>query len=247
MRSLSTSLLWMRSLSGLLVVVAYAVVPTQEIRGGELERAQAALAQARLAAAADPTIKTANETKPPEQVSFDAAYGYQPTTGLVGYSKQVGFLEHTAAQPTKRPNVLLIVVDDLNTELGCYGNPTVLSPNIDRLAKRGVRFERAYCQYALCAPSRWSFLSGLRPETTGIFEFQTLLRTKMPDVVFLPQFFREQGYFTAGMGKVFHDERQSDREKSWDFYDDKMRTDEQEAAAVKERYSHPEGQRPFTP
>src|SRR5262245_21340373 len=107
------------------------------------------------------------------------------------------------SEQSKRLNVLLIVVDDLNTELGCYGNSTVLTPNIDRLAKRGVRFERAYCQYALCAPSRWSFLSGLRPETTGIFEFQTLLRQKIPDVVFLPQLFREQGYFTAGMGKVF--------------------------------------------
>lgn len=153
----------------------------------------------------------------------------------------------SGAEPVQRPNVVLIVVDDLNTELGCYGSSSVLSPNIDRLAARGVRFERAYCQYALCAPSRWSFLSGLRPETTGIFEFQTLLRTKMPSVVFLPQLFRENGYFTAGMGKVFHDQRQSDREKSWDFYEDQMGTDPQEAAAVKERYLHPEGQRPFTP
>ena len=119
----------------------------------------------------------------------------------------------SSALPRGKRNVLMIVVDDLNTDLGCYGSPAVLSPNIDRLAARGVRFERAYCQYALCAPSRWSFLSGLRPETTGIFEFQTLLRQKMPEVVFLPQLFREQGYFTVGMGKVFHDERQSDREE----------------------------------
>jgi iduronate 2-sulfatase len=152
-----------------------------------------------------------------------------------------------SARPAKRLNVLLIVVDDLNTDLGCYGATAVHSPNIDRLAKRGVRFERAYCQYALCAPSRSSFLSGLRPQSTGIFDLQTLLRPKLPEVVFLPQLFREHGYFTAGMGKVFHNERQSDREKSWDFYQDKMGADEQEAAAVKERYSHPEGQRPFTP
>lgn len=152
-----------------------------------------------------------------------------------------------ATDPPKRPNVLLIVVDDLNTDLGCYGNRVVQSPNIDRLAARGVRFDRAYCQYALCAPSRWSFLSGLRPETTGIFEFQTLLRDKRPSVVFLPQLFRQNGYFTAGMGKVFHDMRQSDREMSWDFYDDRMGEDAEEAAAVKERYSHKEGSRPFTP
>jgi uncharacterized sulfatase len=108
-----------------------------------------------------------------------------------------------------------------------------------------MRFERAYCQYALCAPSRWSFLSGLRPETTGIFEFQTLLRSKIPDVVFLPQLFRENGYYTAGMGKVFHDTRQSDAEKSWDFYQDRMGDDPQEVAAVKKRYSYREGERPF--
>jgi len=148
---------------------------------------------------------------------------------------------------TKKPNVLLILVDDLNTDLSCYGHPLVKSPNIDRLAQRGVRFERAYCQYAVCAPSRQSFLSGLRPETTGIFEFQTLLRDKMPSVVFLPQLFRQNGYFTAGMGKVFHDMRQSDKEMSWDFYDDQMGEDEQEASAVKHRYSFKEGERPFTP
>src|SRR5436190_14329560 len=151
----------------------------------------------------------------------------------------------SAADPVRKPNVLLIVVDDLNTDLGCYGHPVVKSPNIDRLATRGVRFERAYCQYALCAPSRWSFLSGLRPETTGIFEFQTLLRSRIPDVVFLPQLFRQNGYYTAGMGKVFHDERQSDAAKSWDFYRDRMGDDTQEAEAVKQRYSYKEGERPF--
>lgn len=108
-----------------------------------------------------------------------------------------------------------------------------------------LRFERAYCQYALCAPSRWSFLSGLRPEMTRIFEFKTLLRDRIPDVVFLPQLFRQNGYYTAGMGKVFHDQRQSDSEKSWDVYQDRMGDDPQEAAAVKKRYSYREGERPF--
>jgi len=150
-----------------------------------------------------------------------------------------------ASPAASKPNVLFIVVDDLNTDLGCYGHGVVQSPHLDRLAARGVRFDRSYCQYAVCAPSRWSFLSGLRPETTGIFDFQTLLRSRIPDVVFLPQLFRENGYFTGAAGKVFHDTRQSDPEKSWDSYADAMGDDPQEAEAVRRRYSFPEGQRPF--
>jgi uncharacterized sulfatase len=145
----------------------------------------------------------------------------------------------------RKLNVLFIVADDLNNSLGCYGNAVVKSPHIDRLAARGVRFDRAYCQYALCAPSRWSILSGLHADTTRIFDFKTLLRERIPDVVFLPQLFRQHGYFTAAMGKVFHDEGQSDAAQSWDFYQDKMGDDAQEAAAVKKRYSHAQGQRPF--
>ena len=150
-----------------------------------------------------------------------------------------------AGEDGRKRNVLFIVIDDLNTDLGCYGHALVKSPNIDRLAARGVRFAHAYCQYAVCAPSRWSFLSGLRPETTGIYDFQTLLRSRIPDVVFLPQLFRQAGYFTAGNGKVFHDMRQSDAKISWDTYQDKMGGDAQEAAMVKRRYSFPEGKRPF--
>lgn len=154
-------------------------------------------------------------------------------------------LSPSPVRETARSNVLLILVDDLNTDLGCYGHAVVKSPHIDRLAGRGVRFERAYCQYPVCAPSRWSFLSGLRPETTGIFDFQTLLRSRIPDVLFLPQLFRRQGYFTAGAGKVFHDTKQSDSDLSWDSYLDRMGDDAQEAETVRRRYSLPQGQRPF--
>ncbi len=168
--------------------------------------------------------------------------------GIVGAAVLLGLILTSPGQTQELPrklNVLLIVVDDLNNHLGCYGHPVVKTPHIDQLASRGMRFDRAYCQYALCAPSRWSFLSGLRPETTGIFEFQTLLRSKMPDVVFLPQLFRENGYFTAGFGKVFHNERHSDAEVSWDQYQDGMGQDPQEIAAIKQRYSYPQGKRPF--
>lgn len=108
------------------------------------------------------------------------------------------------AAAAERPNVLFIVVDDLRPSLGCFGAGDVSSPNIDRLAARGMRFERAYCQYPICNPSRSSFLSGLRPDQTGIFENTTPIRTKHPDLVLLPQLFRQHGYFTAGLGKVIH-------------------------------------------
>jgi uncharacterized sulfatase len=130
---------------------------------------------------------------------------------------------------------LFIVVDDLNTELGCYGNRVVKSPNLDRLAARGVRFEHAYCQYALCAPSRASFLSGRRPETTGIYATKITPRQAMPDAIMLPQLFREHGYYSLGVGKVYHTAKHGDP-RSWDFYQDGEGDDDQEKAAIQARY-----------
>ena len=148
--------------------------------------------------------------------------------------------ETAAPAPTTHPNVLLIVVDDLNLALGCYGNREVKSPNIDRLAARGTRFDRAYCQYPLCNPSRVSFLSGRRPETSGVYVLSTPARTALPDAVMLPQFFRNRGYFTGGAGKVFHSVKMNDA-KSWDFYEDGDGADPQEQAAIKSRYGGGDG------
>jgi arylsulfatase A-like enzyme len=103
-----------------------------------------------------------------------------------------------------RPNVLFIVVDDLRTQLGCYGMPWVLSPNIDALAGESLVFERAYCQQAVCAPSRSSVLSGCRPDTTGIYDLGTPLREAMPHVLTLPEQFKRNGYETVSIGKVYH-------------------------------------------
>lgn len=109
-----------------------------------------------------------------------------------------------AVQPAKPMNVLFIVVDDLRPELGCYGVDEVISPNIDRLAKKGVLCHNAYAQYPVCNPSRASFLSGKRPDEIGIVSNSVPFRKALPDLVSLPQLFRQNGYFTAGIGKIFH-------------------------------------------
>jgi arylsulfatase A-like enzyme len=104
----------------------------------------------------------------------------------------------------KKKNVLFIPVDDLRPELGCYGKDYVISPNIDRLAESGIVFNRAYCQSALCNPSRASLLTGLRPETVGVLDLRTNFRDNLPNAVTLPQYFKNNGYTTLGIGKTFH-------------------------------------------
>jgi arylsulfatase A-like enzyme len=123
----------------------------------------------------------------------------------------------TGLAQARRPNVLSLSVDDLNDWVGCLGGyPGVKTPNIDKLAKRGVLFSDAHCAAPLCNPSRTAILSGLRPSTSGIYNNDQYLRPNLPDVVTMPQYFRKHGYHVAGAGKVFHHVAGHNPPDQWD-------------------------------
>ena len=129
---------------------------------------------------------------------------------------------HGLAPAADKPNVLLMMSDDLATTLACYGHPTVKTPNLDALASRGVQFDRAYCQFPHCNPSRASLLSGLRPNTTRVTDNADNLYENIPGVLTLPHLFRQHGYATARCGKIFHlgvptGLESMDDPKAWDF------------------------------
>lgn len=109
-----------------------------------------------------------------------------------------------SASAAEKLNVLLVISDDLRDTVGCYGNAQARTPNLDRLARRGVRFDRAYVQYPVCNPSRVSFLTGLRCEQTGVVGNTTFFRERLPDIVTLPQLLRQNGWRAVSYGKVFH-------------------------------------------
>ncbi len=114
-----------------------------------------------------------------------------------------------------KPNVLFIAVDDLRPQLGCYGDTVAFTPNLDRLAKMGVVFNRAYCQQAVCAPSRASVLTGRRPDATKVWDLRTHFRAALPDVVTLPQHFKQHGYDARNVGKIYHDPKNAQDPISW--------------------------------
>ncbi len=121
--------------------------------------------------------------------------------------------EKKTVQP-KQPNILFIGIDDLRPELGCYGSDIAVSPNLDKLASQGLLFKNAYCQQAICGPSRASLLTGIRPESSGVFHNYIKFREANPDVVTLPQHFKNNGYETVYAGKIFH-HGDLDDETSW--------------------------------
>ena len=114
------------------------------------------------------------------------------------------FEAEASSQVAPRPNVLFIAVDDLRPALGCFGDRVAVTPHIDRLSERGTVFTKAYCQLAVCSPSRLSLLTGRRPDTIRVWDLKTHFRDAIPDIVTLPQLFKSSGYHTQSIGKIFH-------------------------------------------
>jgi iduronate 2-sulfatase len=112
------------------------------------------------------------------------------------------------------PHILFIAIDDLRPELGCYGSPIAKSPNLDKLAGEGRRFERAYCQQSICSPSRASLMTGARPDEIGVIENTAYFRDLNPNIVTLPQHFIKNGYEAVYCGKIYHG-RMTDDAHSW--------------------------------
>ena len=137
--------------------------------------------------------------------------------GMLALVFGIKALSQTNQNNISKPNILFIAVDDLKPELGCYGNTLIRTPNIDRLAAKGMIFERTYCQQAICGPTRASLMTGKRPDYTKVWDLQTKMRDVNPDILSMPQYFSQQGYTTAGIGKIY-DPRCVDNEQdkpSW--------------------------------
>ena len=121
-----------------------------------------------------------------------------------------------AGAAARRPNVLFIAIDDLRPEVLASGSDLIQTPNLDRIAARGTVFDRAYCQQAVCSPSRSSLMTGRRPDATRVWDLDTHFRTALPDAVTIGQHFQAHGYFVQGMGKIFHSgQDDSTRRRTW--------------------------------
>ena len=126
------------------------------------------------------------------------------TLGLLLFVFVCGCKKSNTIDKNQKLNVLFIIADDLNCDLGSYGHPLVISPNIDKLAENGILFGNVHNQYPLCGPSRASFMTGMYTDQTKITNNNVLLRTTVPDVITMGQRFRQQGYRSVRIGKIYH-------------------------------------------
>ena len=124
-------------------------------------------------------------------------------------------VSHKAVRAAKK-NVIFVVVEDLRPILGCYGDPIAKTPNVDRFAEKSVVFKNAFCQGPICNPSRTALITGLRPDTTGINDNFVAWHQVIPDVVTMPYYFKQNGYYTGRGGKLFHGQMKNDDVKAWD-------------------------------
>lgn len=126
--------------------------------------------------------------------------------GLIGSAAiaLTGCKSENQDKKIKKPNILFISIDDLRPDLACYGNPEIITPNIDNFAEDGVLFTKTYCQSAVSAPSRASLMTGLRPDSTKVWHLGDKFRQTIPDVLTMPQYFHQFGYYTVSLGKIFH-------------------------------------------
>ncbi|MEM1294334.1 MAG: sulfatase [Verrucomicrobiota bacterium] len=126
------------------------------------------------------------------------------------------WFSNEAEAESPKPNVLFIAADDLRLNLGCYGDELAVTPHLDQLATRSIRFDRAYCQFASCNASRASVLTGQRPDSISVYRLGTDYRKTAPDAITLPQHFREHGYHTESIGKILHNYGKShDNDRAW--------------------------------
>jgi iduronate 2-sulfatase len=151
-------------------------------------------------------------------------------------------LAASVASAPRPLNVLFIVADDLRTNLGCYGDPVAVTPHLDRLAARGRVFRRAYAQIAVCNPSRASVMTGRRPDTLRVWDLKVHFRSHLPDVVTLPQHFKNHGYRTEAVGKIYHDPPKFRDAPSWTV---PAALDDTEG--VRGKYAHPDNLKIYQP
>ena len=152
----------------------------------------------------DPLLNQANVTRLKAEVDACFVDGKPSKDRLTLTYPDYFFEGSPQARAARKTNVLFIAVDDLRPALGCFGDQVAVTPNIDKLAGRGTVFTRAYCQLAVCCPSRLSVLTGLRPDTIRVWDLKTHFRETVPDAVTLPQLFKDHGYHTQSIGKIFH-------------------------------------------